>query len=180
MILNTIIIHNISNLNLKVYDYDWGLRDDFIGEATISLVYLELDQPIERIITLVESGKSEYLGQLSVDLRLIPKSSNSDLPRVGTAASTASVASSAAGSNPQFDSASNPGLANDGSSIKGHLGSTYGDSLSISSGASAPAEKKKTKTGEKWSAIVSIVLVEGKDLLAMDVEGTSDPYCKFR
>ena len=169
-------------MNFKVYDYDWGLRDDFIGEASISLVYLELDQPIERIITLVENGKSEYLGQLSVELRLIPKSSNSDLPRVGTAVSTASIASSAnaAGSNPQFDSASNPGLANDGSSIKGHLGSTYGDSLSISSGASAPAEKKKTKAGEKWSAIVSIVLIEGKDLLAMDIEGTSDPYCKFR
>jgi hypothetical protein len=27
---------------------------------------------------------------------------------------------------------------------------------------------------------VNIVLVEGKDLLAMDLEGTSDPYCKFR
>ena len=168
--------------HFKVYDYDWGLRDDFIGEASISLVYLELEQLTERIITLVESGKSEYLGQLSMDLRLIPKASNSDLPRVGTAQSTASLASSAVagGSNPQSDNASYPGHANDGSSIKGHLGSTYGDSLSISSGASAPADKKKTKTGEKWSAIVSIVLIEGKDLLAMDIEGTSDPYCKFR
>jgi len=27
---------------------------------------------------------------------------------------------------------------------------------------------------------VNIVLVEGKDLLAMDMEGTSDPYCKFK
>ena len=169
-------------MNFKVYDYDWGLRDDFIGEASISLVYLELDQLTERIITLVESGKSEYLGQLSMDLRLIPKSSNSDLPRVGTATSTASLASSAVagGSNLQSDNASNAGPALDGSSIKGHLGSTHADSLSISSGASAPADKKKTKAGEKWSAIVSIVLIEGKDLLAMDIEGTSDPYCKFR
>ncbi len=23
-------------------------------------------------------------------------------------------------------------------------------------------------------------VVEGKDLLAMDIQGTSDPYCKFR
>ena len=28
--------------------------------------------------------------------------------------------------------------------------------------------------------MVTIYLVEGKDLLAMDEEGTSDPYCKFR
>ena len=144
------------------------------------MVYLDLDQPIERIITLIESGKSEYLGQLSMELRLIPKSSSSDLPRIGTATSTAALASAAAISSHHYDNPSNPGVANDGSSIKGYLGSTHGDSMSISSGASAPAEKKKVKTGEKWSAIVSIVLIEGKDLLAMDIEGTSDPYCKFR
>ena len=148
-----------------------------MGEATVSLVYLDLDKPIERIITLIESGKSEYLGQLSMELRLIPKSSSSDLPRIGTATSTSALASAAADA---ISGVANAAVANDGSSIKGYLGSTHGDSLSISSGASAPADKKKTKTGEKWSAIVSIVLVEGKDLLAMDVEGTSDPYCKFR
>ena len=31
-----------------------------------------------------------------------------------------------------------------------------------------------------WSAIVNVVLVEGRDLKAMDLEGTSDPYCKVR
>jgi hypothetical protein len=31
-----------------------------------------------------------------------------------------------------------------------------------------------------WSAVVNVVLVEGKDLKAMDLEGTSDPYCKVR
>ena len=163
-----------------MFDYDWGLRDDFIGEATVSLVYLDLDQPMERIITLIESGKSEYLGQLSMELRLIPKSSLSDLPRIGTATSTTALASAAAVTNLHYDNTSNPGAANDGSSIKGYLGSAYGDSMSISSGVSSPMEKKKMKPGEKWSAIVSIVLIEGKDLLAMDIEGTSDPYCKFR
>ena len=158
-----------------MFDYDWGLRDDFIGEATISLVYLDIDQPSTRVITLVENGKSEYLGQLSIDLRLIPKLTLSDLPRIGTATSTAALTSSTV-----LDSLQYPGLANDGSSIRGRSGSTCGDSMSIASGASAPAEKKKLKTGEKWSAIVSIILIEGKDLLAMDMEGTSDPYCKFR
>ena len=31
-----------------------------------------------------------------------------------------------------------------------------------------------------WSAVVTVMLVEGRDMLAMDEEGTSDPYCKFR
>ncbi|KAK3913702.1 Multiple C2 and transmembrane domain-containing protein [Frankliniella fusca] len=31
-----------------------------------------------------------------------------------------------------------------------------------------------------WSSVVTIVLVEGRNLLPMNMEGTSDPYCKFR
>ena len=27
---------------------------------------------------------------------------------------------------------------------------------------------------------MTVMLVEGRDMLAMDEEGTSDPYCKFR
>lgn len=31
-----------------------------------------------------------------------------------------------------------------------------------------------------WSGIVNIVLVEGQNLMAMDDNGLSDPYVKFR
>ena len=31
-----------------------------------------------------------------------------------------------------------------------------------------------------WSSVVTIVLVEGKNLLPMDIDGYSDPYAKFR
>lgn len=34
--------------------------------------------------------------------------------------------------------------------------------------------------GVAWNSIVTIVLVEGKDLLPMDENGLSDPYVKFR
>ena len=40
------------------------------------------------------------------------------------------------------------------------------------------AARKLGRAG--WSSVVTILLVEGKELLAMDEEGTSDPYCKFR
>lgn len=38
---------------------------------------------------------------------------------------------------------------------------------------------KKLKT-QIWSSVVTIVLVEGKNLLPMDDNGYSDPYIKFR
>lgn len=31
-----------------------------------------------------------------------------------------------------------------------------------------------------WSSVVTIVLVEGKNLQPMDIDGFSDPYIKFR
>lgn len=31
-----------------------------------------------------------------------------------------------------------------------------------------------------WSSVVTIVLVEGKNLLPMDIDGYSDPFVKFR
>ena len=51
--------------------------------------------------------------------------------------------------------------------------------VEICSVTSTQSSSKK-KGGDKWSAIANVVLVEGKDLPAMDFEGTSDPYCKFR
>lgn len=41
-------------------------------------------------------------------------------------------------------------------------------------------DQKKSKTQQQWSAVVTIVLVEGKNLMAMDDNGFSDPYVKFR
>ena len=41
-------------------------------------------------------------------------------------------------------------------------------------------KKQPEKKQQAWSACVTIVLVKAKDLLAMDDNGTSDPYFKFR
>jgi hypothetical protein len=67
-----------------VFDYDFALRDDFIGEATISLTSLDLDVDTDLIVTLVETGKFEYLGQISLQLKLAPKSST-DSPTAAAA-----------------------------------------------------------------------------------------------
>lgn len=55
---------------------------------------------------------------------------------------------------------------------------TRGSTLKKSVG-SLESQARKLKM-QIWSGIVNIVLVEGHDLMAMDDNGLSDPYVKFR
>ena len=55
---------------------------------------------------------------------------------------------------------------------------TRGSTLKKSAG-SLESQARKLKM-QIWSGIVNIVLVEGHDLMAMDDNGLSDPYVKFR
>ncbi|XP_047472791.1 multiple C2 and transmembrane domain-containing protein-like isoform X3 [Penaeus chinensis] len=62
---------------------------------------------------------------------------------------------------------------------------TLGDTLSkvaeyLQRGGSRLAEQQRRLKSQIWSSVVTIVLVEGKELLPMDPDGTSDPYVKFR
>ncbi|KAG0719232.1 Multiple C2 and transmembrane domain-containing protein 1 [Chionoecetes opilio] len=66
---------------------------------------------------------------------------------------------------------------------KGHK--KLGDRLSkvagyLQRGGSRLAEQQRRLKCQIWSSVVTIVLVEGKNLLPMDTDGTSDPYVKFR
>ncbi|XP_047735866.1 multiple C2 and transmembrane domain-containing protein isoform X2 [Hyalella azteca] len=47
-------------------------------------------------------------------------------------------------------------------------------------GSSKLAEQQRRLKNQLWSAVVNIILVEGRDLLPMDPDGFSDPYAKFR
>ena len=67
-----LIIEDVSlPLDIKVYDYDWGLRDDFMGQAQIVLSPGTVNQQeAELKVRLVEAGQSQYLGQLSLSVKL--------------------------------------------------------------------------------------------------------------
>ena len=87
-----------------------------------------------KLVTL--SGKSEYLGQISLEVNLVPLSPDSPEHRRASQSQPSSYIQSPA------------------------------------RGLELAARKLKPGT---WASKVHIVLVEGRDLLAMDEEGTSDP-----
>lgn len=42
------------------------------------------------------------------------------------------------------------------------------------------ADVNRRLKSQIWSSVVTIVLVEAKNLLPMDIDGLADPYVKFR
>ncbi|XP_042872234.1 multiple C2 and transmembrane domain-containing protein-like isoform X5 [Penaeus japonicus] len=118
-------------VSVKVFDYDWGLQDDFMGLAHIDLTTLELDKTQEITLTLQEPGKTKYMGVIYLSLTLQPKTQEE---------------------KEQY----------------------------LQRGGSRLAEQQRRLKSQIWSSVVTIVLVEGKELLPMDPDGTSDPYVKFR
>ncbi|KAK8403176.1 hypothetical protein O3P69_000995 [Scylla paramamosain] len=120
-------------VTVKVFDYDWGLQDDFMGLATIDLTTLDLDKCTAVELPLSEPRKASppYMGKLYMSLTLQPKTQEE---------------------KEQY----------------------------LQRGGSRLAEQQRRLKSQIWSSVVTIVLVEGKNLLPMDADGTSDPYVKFR
>lgn len=60
-------------VHIKVFDYDWGLQDDFMGSAYLDLTKLELGKTSDVVLTLRDIGKSEYLGEIVLSATLWPR-----------------------------------------------------------------------------------------------------------
>lgn len=116
-------------LQMKVFDHDWGMNDDFIGEAILEISSLELEKEKEFTFDLSDPNKpNASLGSITVTAVLSPRSKEEHFQ-------------------------------------------------SVSGSKSSDFKKQKN---QQWDSVVNVVLVEAKDLMAMDSEGTSDPYVKCR
>lgn len=60
---------------MQVFDYDWGLQDDFMGSAKIDLTHLELGRAEDVQLKLKDANQSDrYMGEILINLTLWPRS----------------------------------------------------------------------------------------------------------
>uniref|UniRef100_A0A8C6FGI3 Multiple C2 and transmembrane domain-containing protein 1 n=1 Tax=Moschus moschiferus TaxID=68415 RepID=A0A8C6FGI3_MOSMO len=135
-----LVDHLREPLYIKVFDYDFGLQDDFMGSAFLDLTQLELNRPTDVTLTLKDPHYPDHdLGIILLSAVLTPKEGEHVTMLMRKSWKRSS----------KFQTQS---LRLSDVHRKSHL----------------------------WRGIVSITLIEGRDLKAMDSNGLSDPYVKFR
>ncbi|XP_049908552.1 multiple C2 and transmembrane domain-containing protein 1 isoform X1 [Epinephelus moara] len=141
----TLIMDCLSDpLYIKVFDYDFGLQDDFMGSAYLYLESLEQQRTIPVTLVLKDPQHPDQdLGSLELAVTLTPKESPIEERRGSTTMLLR----------------------------RSWKRSTKQQSMRLS---------ELHRKSQLWRGIVSIALIEGRDLIPMDPNGLSDPYVKFR
>ncbi|KAF6125707.1 multiple C2 and transmembrane domain containing 1 [Phyllostomus discolor] len=183
-----LVDHLREPLYVKVFDYDFGLQDDFMGSAFLDLTQLELNRPTDVTLTLKDPHYPDHdLGAILLSVILTPKEgehrdvtmlmrkswkrSSKDLSKnevVGSYFSVKSFFWRTCG-RPAF-----PVLG----FCRAELQSAYYQSAQFQTQSLRLSDAHRKS--HLWRGIVSITLIEGRDLKAMDSNGLSDPYVKFR
>ncbi|XP_051973556.1 multiple C2 and transmembrane domain-containing protein 1-like isoform X1 [Xyrauchen texanus] len=128
-----LIVDNLQEpLYIKVFDYDFGLQDDFMGSAYLHLDSLLHRRPLDVQLELQDPHcPNQDLGSLELSITLYPR----------------------------------------GLEDRQALRQAQQQNLRLSD---------LYKKSQLWRGIVSIHLIEGRDLIPMDQNGLSDPYVKFK
>ncbi|XP_052556758.1 multiple C2 and transmembrane domain-containing protein 1 isoform X5 [Tympanuchus pallidicinctus] len=128
-------------LYIKVFDYDFGLQDDFIGSAFLNLASLELNRQTDVTLSLKDPHYPDHdLGTILLSVLLAPREEQREVTMLMRKSWKRSS---------KFQT----------------------QSLRLSD---------LHRKSQLWRGIVSITLIEGRELKAMDANGLSDPYVKFR
>ncbi|XP_048667400.1 multiple C2 and transmembrane domain-containing protein 1 isoform X13 [Marmota marmota marmota] len=144
-----LIDHLREPLYIKVFDYDFGLQDDFMGSAFLDLTQLDLNRSTDVTLTLKDPHYPDHdLGIILLSVILTPKE----------------------GESRDVELSENE-VVGSYFSVKSFFWRFQTQSLRLSD---------QHRKSHLWRGIVSITLIEGRDLKAMDSNGLSDPYVKFR
>ncbi|XP_055009345.1 multiple C2 and transmembrane domain-containing protein 1 isoform X3 [Boleophthalmus pectinirostris] len=155
----TLILDTLSEpLYIKVFDYDFGLQDDFMGSAYLYLESLEQQRTIPITLPLKDPHlPDEDLGSLELNVTLTPKDSPLEERRDST----------------QLE-------------LRTYRWKPYVNKTMLLRRSWKRTTKQSTRLSELhrksqlWRGIVNIALIEGRNLTPMDPNGLSDPYARFR
>ncbi|XP_033035002.1 multiple C2 and transmembrane domain-containing protein 1 isoform X2 [Trachypithecus francoisi] len=183
-----LVDHLREPLYIKVFDYDFGLQDDFMGSAFLDLTQLELNRPTDVTLTLKDPHYPDHdLGIILLSVILTPKEGESrdvtmlmrkSWKRSSKELSENEVVGSYFSVKSLFwRTCSRPALPVLGF-CKAELQSPYCKNAQFQTQSLRLSDLHRKS--HLWRGIVSITLIEGRDLKAMDSNGLSDPYVKFR
>ncbi|XP_007976913.1 multiple C2 and transmembrane domain-containing protein 1 isoform X3 [Chlorocebus sabaeus] len=173
-----LVDHLREPLYIKVFDYDFGLQDDFMGSAFLDLTQLELNRPTDVTLTLKDPHYPDHdLGIILLSVILTPKEGESRDVQSSIHSflhwriceiKTMLMRKSWKRSSKEL---SENEVVGSYFSVKSLFWRFQTQSLRLSD---------LHRKSHLWRGIVSITLIEGRDLKAMDSNGLSDPYVKFR
>nr|XP_040127829.1 multiple C2 and transmembrane domain-containing protein 1 isoform X4 [Ictidomys tridecemlineatus] len=173
-----LIDHLREPLYIKVFDYDFGLQDDFMGSAFLDLTQLDLNRPTDVTLTLKDPHYPDHdLGIILLSVILTPKEGESRDVQSSIHSflhwriceiKTMLMRKSWKRSSKEL---SENEVVGSYFSVKSFFWRFQTQSLRLSD---------QHRKSHLWRGIVSITLIEGRDLKAMDSNGLSDPYVKFR
>ncbi|KYM95768.1 Multiple C2 and transmembrane domain-containing protein 1 [Cyphomyrmex costatus] len=217
-------------LTIKVFDYDWGLQDDFMGAALLELTQLDLGHSQDITLELKDPVRpKQHLGEIYLTATLWPRNQQEKeqvllsvrgstrettfyrgigsihiktkiregfcrgemrrCPSLITQLNNQEIVSSDAGNVEDNANVSNDSGVLEVKEIKRHdlldrlkdnVKGKMEDIHRYFQRTNRLADVNRRLKSQIWSSVVTIVLVEAKNLLPMDIDGLSDPYVKFR
>ncbi|XP_053442419.1 multiple C2 and transmembrane domain-containing protein 1 isoform X3 [Nycticebus coucang] len=199
-----LVEHLREPLYIKVFDYDFGLQDDFMGSAFLDLTQLELNRPTDVTLALKDPHYPDHdLGIILLSVVLTPKegasrdvqsSIHSFLHWRICEIKTMLMRKSWKRSSKELSENEVVGSYFSGKSFfwrtcgrpvlpvlglcRAELPSRCCQNIQFQTQSLRLSDQHRKS--QLWRGIVSITLIEGRALKAMDSNGLSDPYVKFR